>query len=333
MIKATVFCVTLLFSAGVFADTEFTCTMGDTTRTISVVYTGSGLVPCEVRYDRGQGAEVLWSAENTEGYCENQARQFVSKQEGFGYSCSESMASSDATVPSSSTGTMLAQDAPSYVTAAVADTARPAEHRADDAVRLPAATLAFAMVLPGDVVAELRPGGGYYTRLLSKVVGANGKVYAVDSAERLASNPDRMANSIALAAEASYANVEVATPPSAALDLIGEPVDVVWTSANYHDMVNGLSPEELAAFNAGVFRALKPGGIYFILDHAAQPGTGISATNTIHRIDVEAVKQQVTAAGFTLEAEGDALIRPEDDRTTQGKFENSQFMLRFRKPQ
>lgn len=222
---------------------------------------------------------------------------------------------------------------PANVTAAVADAGRPAEQRADDAARKPAETITFAMIEPGDVVAELRPGGGYYTRILSKVVGANGKVYAVDSAERLKATPDRMANSIALAAEAAYANVKIATPPFVSLYEIGEPVDAVWTSANYHDMINGQTPEEIAAFNKGVFRALKPGGIYFILDHAAAKGTGLTATKTIHRIDAEAVKQQVTAAGFTFEAEGDALIRAADDRTTQGKFENSQFMLRFRKPQ
>ena len=89
------FWVTLLSSTGVSADTEFVCAMGDSERTISVVYASEGLVPCEVRYDKGDGAEVLWSAENTEGYCENQARQFVSRQEGWGYSCSESMQESD----------------------------------------------------------------------------------------------------------------------------------------------------------------------------------------------------------------------------------------------
>ena len=82
-------------------------------------------------------------------------------------------------------GTVLAQAVPDYVAAAVADTARPAEQTADDAVRLPVETVKFAMIAQGDVVAEVRPGGGYYTRILSKVVGPNGKVYAVDSAERL----------------------------------------------------------------------------------------------------------------------------------------------------
>lgn len=231
------------------------------------------------------------------------------------------------------TGAAFAQSVPEYITAAVAESSRPAEQRADDAVRLPAETLAFAMVKPGDVVAEIRPGGGYYTRMLSKVAGTNGKVYAVDSAERLKATPDRMDKIAALGKEAGYSNIQVATPPFVEFDKIGEPVDLVWTSANYHDMINGQTPEEMAAFNKSVFNALKPGGIYFVLDHAAQAGTGLTTTSTLHRIDAEAVKEQITAAGFTLEAEGDALIRAADDRSTKGAFENSQFMLRFRKPQ
>ena len=95
MKRVKVLCAILLFSAGVFADTEFVCTMGDSERNISVVYTGDGLVPCEVHYDKGEGAEVLWTSEHTEGFCENQARQFVSRQEGWGYSCSETMGESD----------------------------------------------------------------------------------------------------------------------------------------------------------------------------------------------------------------------------------------------
>lgn len=87
--------MTLLFSAAVLADSEFVCTMGDEERTISVIYQGDGLVPCEVHYDKGQGAEVLWSAEHTEGFCENKAREFVSRQEGWGYTCSEILEGSD----------------------------------------------------------------------------------------------------------------------------------------------------------------------------------------------------------------------------------------------
>jgi predicted methyltransferase len=233
---------------------------------------------------------------------------------------------------SSFAGAVSAQNAPAYATAAVADSARPAEQRADDAARMPATVIAFAMVKPGSEVGEVRPGRGYYTRILSKAVGANGKVYATDSAERVQARPGRMDGIAAIAAEAGYSNIEVATPPFASLVEVGEPLDVVWTTNGYHDMINGQTPEEMAVFNKSVFRALKSGGYYFILDHAAQVGTGLSATDTIHRIDPEAVKEQVLAAGFTLDAESDALNRANDDRTTQGKFENSQFILRFRKP-
>ena len=226
-----------------------------------------------------------------------------------------------------------AQEIPAFVSAAVADANRPAEQRADDAARKPAETVAFAMVMPGDVVIDYRPGGGYYTRILSKVVGPNGKVIAVESAERMETNPNRLEGIAAIAAEPGYSNVATAHPPFTALDEIGEQVDVVWTSANYHDMINAQSEEEMRAFNQGVFDALRPGGIYFVLDHAAVPGSGLTATDTLHRIDIEAVKEHATAAGFVVEAEGDALIRPEDDRSTRSSFENSQFMLRFRKPE
>jgi predicted methyltransferase len=198
------------------------------------------------------------------------------------------------------TSSAFAQNPPAYATAAVADSSRPAEQRADDAARMPATVIAFAMVKPGSVVAEVRPGRGYYTRIISKAVGANGKLYSIDSAERVEARPNRMDGIKAIADEAGYSNIEVKTPAFATLAEVGEP--------------------------------LESGGYYFILDHAAQVGTGLSATDTIHRIDPEAVKEQILAAGFVLDAEGDALERANDDRTTQGKFENSQFMLRFRKP-
>ncbi len=230
------------------------------------------------------------------------------------------------------TSSAFAQNPPAYATAAVADSSRPAEQRADDAARMPATVIAFAMVKPGSVVAEVRPGRGYYTRIISKAVGANGKLYSIDSAERVEARPNRMDGIKAIADEAGYSNIEVKTPAFATLAEVGEPLDVVWTTNGYHDMINGQTAEEMAAYNKSVFRALKSGGYYFILDHAAQVGTGLSATDTIHRIDPEAVKEQILAAGFVLDAEGDALERANDDRTTQGKFENSQFMLRFRKP-
>jgi predicted methyltransferase len=222
---------------------------------------------------------------------------------------------------------------PDYVSAAVADPNRPAEQRDVDALRMPAETVAFSGMQPGDVVVDYRPGGGYYTRIFSRVVGAEGKVYVAESAERVEGRADRLEGLQALASDPNYANVEVATPPFAALDQIGEPVDIVWTSANYHDMVNAETAEGLRPFNESVFRALRPGGLYFILDHASAPGAGYTTTESLHRIDPEVIKQEMAAVGFVFEGESNVLIRPEDDRTTHSSFSTSQFMLKFRKPE
>ena len=85
-----VFTALLLFCAAASANERFVCTHGDQQRVIEIVYMGDGPVPCEVRYDKGDGAQVLWSAQNSEGYCESHAKAFVEKQEGWGWSCSQS---------------------------------------------------------------------------------------------------------------------------------------------------------------------------------------------------------------------------------------------------
>jgi predicted methyltransferase len=110
-----------------------------------------------------------------------------------------------------------------------------------------------------------------------------------------------------------------------------EPVDLVWTTENYHDLANN----DVAPINASMFRALKPGGIYFVEDHAAAPGTGTSATSTLHRIDPEAVRQQVTQAGFVLDAQSDLLRNPDDAHDANPRElggRSDRFAFRFRKP-
>jgi predicted methyltransferase len=220
-----------------------------------------------------------------------------------------------------------------YITAAVEDAGRPAEQRENDAVRSPAEVVAISGMAPGDVVVDYRPGGGYYTRIFSKVVGAEGKVYATESAERTEGRPDRTEAVDAIAADPAYSNVEVATPPLAALDEIGEEIDIVWLSNNYHDIVNAETPDGMVPFNEGVFRALRPGGTYFIVDHAAPVGSGYADTDTTHRIDGEILKTDISAVGFVLEEESDLLSRPEDDRTTMASFASAQIILKFRKPE
>ena len=217
------------------------------------------------------------------------------------------------------------------ISAAVADAGRPAEDKERDANRKPAETIAFAGIKKGDHVAELLPGGGYFTRIFSKVVGDKGVVYALVPPPR-PNGPDPAAAANAIAA--ADKNVKVATLGQD--KLAPEPVDVVWTSQNYHDLHNRPNAD-LAAFNKNVFDALKPGGTYLVLDHAAEAGSGTRDTSTLHRIDPEVVKTEVTAAGFKLEGSSDVLKNPQDPHTAnvrdpsiRGKTD--QFILKFRKP-
>jgi len=222
---------------------------------------------------------------------------------------------------------------PAHITAAVADSARPAADRDRDANRKPAETLAFVGVKPGQRVAEMMPGGGYFTRLLSGVVGPKGKVYAL--APPPMGSRDMGAAVRAIAADSHYSNVTVAEL-SVKDFKVPEPVDLVWTSQNYHDFHNMLSGD-MAAFNKAVFDALKPGGIYIVLDHAAAPGSGSRDTQSLHRIDPETVKQEVLAAGFKLDKESDVLHNAADPHTANvhdGAIRGTtdQFILKFRKP-
>jgi len=117
-----------------------------------------------------------------------------------------------------------------------------------------------------------------------------------------------------------------------------EPVDLVWTSQNYHDLHDSFAkPADLAQVNAAIFRALKPGGIYVVLDHAALPGSGLSATETLHRIDPATVRAEVEAAGFVYVGESDVLRNPNDPHTAKVfdpsiRGHTDQFVFKFRKP-
>jgi predicted methyltransferase len=227
---------------------------------------------------------------------------------------------------------------PAYLAAAIADPSRPAEDVARDADRKPAATLMFAGVAPGEQIAELLPGGGYFTRIMSKAVGANGHIYAVVPARRpdaSPTTPDFAARVKALAADPAYANVSVVVEPFAELKT-PVPVDLVWTSQNYHDLHN-LPGLDVAVFNQMVFDALKPGGTYLILDHATEPGAGASQTSTLHRIDPQTVKQEVIAAGFVYDGQSDVLRNPQDPHTAKVfdpaiRGKTDQFILKFKKP-
>jgi predicted methyltransferase len=227
---------------------------------------------------------------------------------------------------------------PAYITAAVADPARPAADTQRDADRKPAAMLEFAGIKPGESVADLIPGSGYFTRLFSAAVGPQGRVYAVATAKRPDAPPDapdRSAPVRAIAADPHYANVTVDVVNLREFSL-SPPVDVIWTSQNYHD-VHNVPGIDVVAFDKAVFAALKPGGVFIVLDHSAEAGSGFRDTDTLHRIDEEAVKKEVESAGFRFEGESNVL-RNKDDARTAKVFDPSvrghtdQFILKFRKP-
>jgi predicted methyltransferase len=234
-------------------------------------------------------------------------------------------------------GSAGAVSTPKYITDAVADSARPEADKARDAQRKPAQTLEAAGVKPGDQVVELVPGKGYYTRLLSVVVGPRGKVYAIAPPPRPDAAPDAPAPAAAvqaIAADPHYANVKVDVQRAAELKL-PHGVDVVWTTQNYHDFHN-LKDTDALAIDKAVFNALRPDGTYFVVDHAATPGSGFKDTSTLHRVDEDAVKKEIESVGFRLVGESDALHNKEDPHTAK-VFDESirghtdQFILIFRK--
>ena len=184
-----------------------------------------------------------------------------------------------------------------YLATALADPARAADQGAD-ARRKPGEIVAFSGLKPGDKVVDLIPGGGYFTRIFAKVVGPKGHVYAIWPAEYAKVAQPDPDNSRKLAQTPGYENVSVIEQPGAAFAPPG-PVNMVFTSQNYHDYPDELMGKiDPMTLDRAVYKALKPGGVFLIVDHVAQGGSGMRDTDTLHRIDPAIVKQQVIAAGF-----------------------------------
>lgn len=232
---------------------------------------------------------------------------------------------------------VLAQVTPA---AAVADTTRPAKDVEKDASRKPADMVAFAMVKPGDKVMDVWPGGGYWSRIFSKVVGPNGQVFAYVPAEITGFKSDPLGVAKAMAAEPGLTNVKVFSDPIA--DQPGpefqNTLDVVWTFENYHDLHDSfMGGADVDGFNKAIFLLLKPGGYYVIVDHAAPAGSGLKNTEDLHRIDPAALRAEVEKAGFVFDGESKVLANPADPRTAKVfdpsiRGNTDRFAYRFRKP-
>ena len=225
---------------------------------------------------------------------------------------------------------------PVDVKAAAADPARAAD-AAVDARRHGPEILAFSGLKQSGVVIDLIPGGGYWTRLFAKAVGPEGHVYGIWPKPYAMEAKTDVENYMKLAGSAAFPNVSGAIEPATELSAPAK-ADLVFTAQNYHDYPDKfMGPVDPAVLNKAAFDALKPGGIYLIIDHVAASGSGLRDTDTLHRIDPAIVKQQVVAAGFTFDGESKLLANPADDhsiivfdKAIRGKTD--QFIYKFKKP-
>ena len=230
---------------------------------------------------------------------------------------------------------VAAHAAPMDPAAAVADTTRPDKDRDLDAARHPAEILAAIHLRAGQTIADVWPGA-YWDRLFADVVGPKGKVYATHL-----SDADKAEHETTPAAGSApypeHANITVAVTTANTFTLPTK-ADVVWIRQNYHDLYDPfMGPADVPAFNKAVFKSLKPGGLFVVIDHSAPDGSGLAMTNTAHRIDAARVKSDMAAAGFVFVKESNVLRNPADSRTKlvfdpTVKGHTDQFVYIFRRP-
>ena len=252
--------------------------------------------------------------------------------------------------------------------AIIASPDRTPADRNNDLRRKPEQMLEFFALRPGITAMDLSAAGGYTTELVARVVGPTGAVFGqsrppAPNAPRPAQPEGNSNPQIATPAPAPTAAAPVFRPSPVSLAervermraagvaaapitpvvqpfedpfpaaLADGKVDVVTLIFNYHDL--GHMGVDRTAMNRAVFRALKPGGQYIIADHSGRPGTGISESGTLHRIEEAFLRQEVEAAGFKLVAEGRFLANPNDPRdknTPDPPMPKDEFVLKFAKP-
>jgi predicted methyltransferase len=223
------------------------------------------------------------------------------------------------------------------ILAALADTRRPPADAARDPLRHPAELIRFAGIKAGDRVADYFPGAGYYDRILTTVVGPKGRIYGFIPAE-MARNCDasEFAGGRSTARE-GWGNIEIVQQPLTMFHA-PEPLDVVWSSQNFHDLYDSfMDHADVAQAMRAVYRSLKPGGTLVIIDHVAEPGSGLRDTERLHRIDPNAILRQVEAAGFRYEGRSEVLRNPADDHRLKVfdpriRGRTDQVAFKFRKP-
>jgi predicted methyltransferase len=230
--------------------------------------------------------------------------------------------------------------------AVVASPDRTDADRQNDLRRKPVPLLQFIGVRPGMVALDVVAGGGYTCELLSRAIGPTGKVYAQASPRdpnRPAPAGARPPGSAVADREARLRSANAPTAPIAVvLQRLADPLpdelspgklDLVTLMFNYHDL--GFLGEGRMQMNRSIFQALKPGGHFIVADHSGRPGTGISESTTLHRVEEAFLRSEIEAAGFKLETSGAFLRNPADPRdkeTPDDAQPKDEFVLKFVKP-
>jgi predicted methyltransferase len=259
---------------------------------------------------------------------------------------------------------VVADAVPDYLASAIADAHRPDTDRRRDLDRKPAEVIAFAGLKPGDIVADFMPGRNrYFTKIFCRVVGHAGRVYAVSVPSANSPAGATIANQSTGGPSEDCANIidirlqprnypapelyNSSDDPGAVYQYYSqrlpaesfvapEPLDMIWTAENYHDLHNGnFGTPNMLWVSTALLQALKPGGILIVEDHAAAPRTGTRDTETLHRIDPERVKAELLAAGFEFVSESDVLHHSEDAHTLKAHEmhdRTDRFLFKFRRP-
>lgn len=213
--------------------------------------------------------------------------------------------------------------------------ARSDADKARDAGRRPADVISFLGIEPGMTVVDVIAAGGWYTEVLSEVVGPDGKVYAHNTAFTLQIREG--ANDKAMDArleKGRLPNVERLDREIADLGLAPGTIDAAITALNFHDIYNGYGSESASGFLTAIHAILKPGGVFGLIDHVGDPGRD---NEKLHRIDPKTVEALAKAAGFVVEGRSELLANPDDDHTANVFDEairgrTDRFLLKLRKP-
>ncbi|MCP5145220.1 MAG: class I SAM-dependent methyltransferase [Gammaproteobacteria bacterium] len=229
-------------------------------------------------------------------------------------------------------GLAQAQDQQQRMRTALAAAARPDADKARDATRHPVEVIQFLGIKDGMTVLDVIAAGGWYTEVLSAAVGPSGKVLSQNPEFFLQrGGDDFIKNENARAAR--LGNVEPKHGEIPGMGINGQ-VDAAITALNLHDVYNRGGLEAGTAFAKGVFDALKPGGVFGVIDHAGSAGQNNAE---MHRMRLSEAVAALEEAGFRIEAVGDILQNPADDHTKGIRDpslnrNSDRFVIRARKP-